>query len=52
VEAAGKCGIGAVAVRSGKFEDGLLRDAGAIAIYDDVSDLLKNYDASPLRATR
>lgn len=52
VEAAAKCGIGAVAVRSGKFEDKLLRDAGAIAIYDDVSDLLKNYDASPLRATR
>lgn len=49
VEAAGKCGIATVAVRSGKFPDAVLRDAGAVAIYDDVAALLADYDGSPLR---
>lgn len=48
VEAAGKCGISAVAVRSGGFPDDVLRSAGAVEIYDDVSDLLANFDTSPL----
>ena len=48
IEAAAKCGIAAVAVRSGKFADEKLRDAGAIAIYDDVAALLANYATSPL----
>ena len=48
VEAAAKCGIAAVAVRSGKFEDAQLRGAGAIAIYDDVAALLADYATSPL----
>jgi HAD superfamily hydrolase (TIGR01509 family) len=48
VEAAAKCGISAVAVRSGKFTDRMLQDAGAIAIYDDVAALLTDYGASPL----
>ncbi|MET1085455.1 MAG: HAD family hydrolase [Burkholderiales bacterium] len=48
IEAAAKCGIGAVAVRSGKFPDRTLQDAGAIAIYDDVAALLADYAASPL----
>jgi membrane protein len=48
VEAAAKCGIAAVAVRSGKFPDDILREAGAIALYDDVAALLADYDASPL----
>lgn len=48
VEAAGKCGIAAVAVRSGNFLDQTLRDAGAIAIYDDVAALLADYEDSPL----
>lgn len=48
VEAAAKCGIAAVAVRSGGFSDEVLRRAGAIAIYDDVAALLAGYDASPL----
>jgi len=48
VEAAGKCGIAAVAVRSGGFSDKALLRAGAIALYDDVASLLADYDRSPL----
>jgi HAD superfamily hydrolase (TIGR01509 family) len=48
IEAAGKCGIAAVAVRSGKFPDAVLHAAGAVAIYDDVAALLADYEASPL----
>jgi membrane protein len=48
VEAAAKCGIAAVALRSGKFTDDVLRDAGAVAIYDDVAELLAEYETSPL----
>jgi HAD superfamily hydrolase (TIGR01509 family) len=48
VEAAAKCGIAAVGLRSGKFSDDALNAAGAIAIYDDAAALLEGYDASPL----
>lgn len=48
IEAAGKCGISAVAVRSGKFSDEVLQGAGAVAIYDDAAALLADYDNSPL----
>jgi HAD superfamily hydrolase (TIGR01509 family) len=48
VEAASKCGIAAIAVRSGKFSDDTLRNAGASAIYDDVASLLADFDGSPL----
>ena len=48
VEAAVKCGIGAVAVRSGKFGDDALSGAGALAIYDDVAALLHDFEDSPL----
>jgi membrane protein len=48
VEAAGKCGIRTVALRSGKFPDEKLHKAGAIAIYDDAAALLADYDRSPL----
>jgi membrane protein len=48
VEAAAKCGIAAIAVRSGKFPDDTLRIAGARAIYDDVAALLADFDSSPL----
>ena len=49
VEAAAKCGIAAVALRSGKFSDASLQQAGAIALYDDVAALLADFDTSPLR---
>ena len=48
IEAAGKCGIAAVGVRTGKFGDDVLRDAGATAIYDSVAALLADFDRSPL----
>lgn len=48
VEAAAKCGIAAVALRSGKFPDAALLAAGAVALYDDAAALLADYDQSPL----
>jgi len=48
VEAAKKCGIRTVAVRSGGFADDVLRGSGAIALYDDVADLLAHFDESPI----
>lgn len=48
VEAAASCGIATVALRSGKFSDDRLRDAGAIAIYDGAASLLADFEASPL----
>ena len=48
IEAAAKCGIAAVGVRSGKFSDAQLNAAGAVAIYDDVAALLADYAQSPL----
>jgi HAD superfamily hydrolase (TIGR01509 family) len=44
VEAAVKAGVRAVALRSGGHSDESL--AGAVAIYDDVADLLDRFDAS------
>ena len=46
VQAACRAGMGAIAVRSGKFPDEAL--SGAIAITDDVAALLERFDASPL----
>ncbi|RWX75664.1 HAD family hydrolase [Neorhizobium lilium] len=48
IEAAQACGIATVALRSGGFSDTVLRDAGALVIYDDVAALLADYDNSPL----
>lgn len=48
IEAAAKCGIGAVGVRSGKFSDETLSAAGALALYDDVAALLADFENSPL----
>lgn len=45
MDAARKCGMARVAVRSGGFSDDALREAGAQAIYDDVGALLANFDA-------
>lgn len=46
IESAGKAGVGVIALRCGGFSDEQL--SGAIAIYDDPADLLKNYNHSPL----
>jgi HAD superfamily hydrolase (TIGR01509 family) len=48
VEAAARCGIAAVALRSGRFCDDALREMGAVAIYDDAAALLAGYESSPL----
>ncbi len=48
VEAAGKCGVATVALRSGGFSDEALLEAGATALYDDAAALLADFDASPL----
>ena len=48
VEAAGKCGVATVALRSGGFSDEALLEAGATALYDDAASLLAAFDASPL----
>jgi membrane protein len=43
IEAASRCGISAIGVRSGKFPDATLRDAGAVALYDDVAAILSDF---------
>jgi len=48
VEAAGKCGIKTIGLRSGGFSDDALNAAGAIMLYDDAADLLAQFDSSPL----
>lgn len=46
IEAAAKCGVRAVAVRSGGFDERAL--AGAVRRYDDVAALLRGFALSPL----
>jgi HAD superfamily hydrolase (TIGR01509 family) len=48
IAAAAKLGLRTIAVRSGGFDDSLLMEAGAVAIYDSPADLLEKYDASLL----
>ncbi|MEU4673477.1 HAD family hydrolase [Amycolatopsis sp. NPDC023774] len=48
VEAAKNAGIPAIVVRSGGFGDDELREAGAIAIYDTPSDVVKALGDTPL----
>lgn len=50
IEAAHRCGIAAVALRSGRFGDAALTAAGPVAIYDDAAALLAGYATSPLAA--
>ena len=49
IEAARQAGVGVVAFRTGGFNDQQLQ--GALAIYDDPADLLRNYATSPLAAS-
>jgi phosphoglycolate phosphatase-like HAD superfamily hydrolase len=46
LQAAARAGVPVIAVRSGGWEDDHLE--GAIAIYDDIAELLQHYDRSPL----
>ncbi|MBW4331123.1 HAD family hydrolase [Stakelama sp. CBK3Z-3] len=52
MRAAKRCGIARIAVRSGGFSDGTLREAGADAIHDDLATLLREYDRSMLGVGR
>ena len=45
IEAAARAGVGTVAVRSGGWPDGAL--SGAVEIFDDVAQLLREYERSP-----
>jgi HAD superfamily hydrolase (TIGR01509 family) len=47
-EAARKAQMKSIGVLSGGFSEQALRDAGCIAVYRDVEDLLRHYDSSPL----
>ena len=48
VEAARRAGLDCVAVLSGGISEHELREAGAVAVYRDVADLLDRFDDSPL----
>jgi phosphoglycolate phosphatase-like HAD superfamily hydrolase len=48
VEAAARCGMGCVAVETGGRSVEELEDAGAIAVYADVGELLAEIEGSPL----
>lgn len=48
IEAAARAGVPCVAVETGGTSKALLRDAGAVAVYDDAAGLLQELDASPL----
>jgi HAD superfamily hydrolase (TIGR01509 family) len=47
VEAAKKAGVGTVAVQSGGWRREELQEAGALAVYVDVADILRNFQSSP-----
>ena len=51
VEAARRAGVPCVCVLTGGIAAAELRDAGAVAVYDDVSALLAGFDDSPLART-
>lgn len=48
VEAARRAGLDCVCVLSGGIGAAELREAGAVAVYDDVAHLLEEFDSSPL----
>ncbi|WP_158914519.1 HAD family hydrolase [Caulobacter sp. S45] len=48
VQAAGRCGVATLALRSGGFSDEVLLSAGAAALYNDASDLLADFDRALL----
>ena len=48
IEAAGKVGLGVVCVLTGGHDREDLEERGAVAVYEDVADLLENLDGSPI----
>ena len=49
-QAAAGAGMKTIGLLSGGFREDVLREAGCIAIYQDIADLLAGYDDSPLSA--
>ncbi|MGI4756073.1 MAG: HAD family hydrolase [Janthinobacterium lividum] len=47
VEAAKKAGVATVAVQSGGWKKEELQEAGALAVYVDVADIVRNFEQSP-----
>ena len=47
VESARKAGVGTVAVQTGGWRREELEAAGAVAVYVDVADIVRNFDTSP-----
>jgi HAD superfamily hydrolase (TIGR01549 family) len=50
VQSAARAGVACLAVLAGGTGGRELRDAGAVAVYEDAADLLRNLEASPLLA--
>lgn len=50
IQAATKAGVKTVAVQSGGWKREELEEAGAVAVYVDVADILRNFDQSPFAA--
>ena len=48
IEAAAKCGLEVVTVLPGGSTRRILTDAGAVAVYQDVAEVLEHLDESPL----
>ena len=48
IEAAAKAGVPCIGVLTGGISRQALEEAGAVAVYDDVQDLMKNLDDSPI----
>ena len=48
VVAAAKLALRTIALRCGGFDEGALREAGALELWDDPADLLANYERSAL----
>jgi phosphoglycolate phosphatase-like HAD superfamily hydrolase len=51
-EAAAKAGIETIAVMTGGWSEDELRDAGAIAVFESVEELIKRLDETPLGRAR
>lgn len=47
-ESAGKCGVRTIGLLSGGFSADRLEGAGVVALFEDVADLLSQFDRSPL----
>jgi HAD superfamily hydrolase (TIGR01549 family) len=47
-EAAGRAGVPTIGVLTGGFSEGELREAGAVAVFKSLGDLMSDFDTTPL----